>query len=64
MNQQWSHLLASMGSLRFLGVDLSMDINFQWYKIPLAMHDTYAEDNMADFFKNIPLNISNNPRII
>ena len=45
-------------------MDLSIDKNFHWYKIPLAMHDSYAEGNMENISQTIPINISNKPDII
>ena len=57
INHQLSHFLPSEESLRAIKVDLVTDKCIQWYKGPLAIHDTYAKGNMENISQTIPINI-------
>lgn len=64
INHESSHFLPILDNLSTIKVDITIDINFKWYKSPLTMHDTYAEGNMVSISQKLPMNISNKPSIV
>ncbi len=58
-----SYFLHGIESLENVICDSTSDREVDWYRSPFATHDMYAEGNMANISKTIPINISQTPGV-
>ena len=57
------YFLPEIESLENVECDLTSERETDWYRSPFATHDVYAEGNMANISKTIPINISRTPGV-